>query len=55
MLKNIKLVSTSRLSGRTLQEKDYAFFTEQTDLSRPEIDKVFKVFDEKGKLSDWSC
>jgi hypothetical protein len=48
MLKNTKMVSESRLASRRLQDKDYTFFMEQTELSRPEIDKIFKIFDEKG-------
>lgn len=45
MLKNYKEVKNSRLD---LKDSDYKFFMDQTGLSRAEVEKIFKIFDDKG-------
>ena len=45
MLSNAKQVKTSRLD---LKESDFQFFVAQTGLSREEVVRIFKIFDDKG-------
>lgn len=45
MLRNYKEVKNSRLD---LKDSDYKFFMDQTGLSRVEIERIFKIFDDKG-------
>jgi hypothetical protein len=46
MLKNFKPINRSRLDS--LKESDYEFYIEQTGLSRQEVDRIVKIFDERG-------
>ena len=46
MLANAKEVNESRLSN--LKEKDFQFFVTETGLSRLEINRIFKIFNDKG-------
>lgn len=46
MLNNSKEVKESRLSN--IKEKDFQFFMTQTGLSRLEINRIFKIFNDKG-------
>jgi len=48
MLKNSKEVTDSRLSH--LKEKDFEFFVTTTGLSRMEINRIFKIFNDKGGI-----
>ncbi len=45
MLKNCKEVKERRFN---LKESDFKFFMDQTELSRQEVERIFKIFDEKG-------
>ena len=46
MFQNIKEVNESRLSN--LSDLDFDFFVKETGLPRQEIDRIFKIFHEKG-------
>ena len=48
MLKNSKEVTDSRLSY--FKEKDFDFFVKSTGLSRMEINRIFKIFNDKGGI-----
>jgi hypothetical protein len=48
MLKNSKEVTDSRLSH--FKEKDFEFFVTTTGLSRMEINRIFKIFNDKGGI-----
>jgi hypothetical protein len=46
MFKNLKEVKESRLAH--LKENDFQSFVNETGLSRSEIDRIYKIFDERG-------
>jgi hypothetical protein len=48
MLKNSKEVTDSRLFH--FKEKDFEFFVTTTGLSRMEINRIFKIFNDKGGI-----